>query len=127
MISRIISVDREKRELINRLSVAKADLALFYGDFEDLPSGLTRVTQDVAIIHPPFVFDELEAFWSYGNWNLVGPARLDWRFMDTFRLGDEEIGKAMRNHKVELVVDSFHDNIEWRVCEVTLSTDAKAP
>ena len=117
MTSRIITKDKDKRALISRLSEAGAELALFYDDVPETLPRNTEVRDGVAIIPAPYDFDELEKFWNYGNWNLISPAKTDYKPLNTFKLSDSEIAQAMSLRGLSLIIDSFHDNIEWKVHE----------
>ena len=117
MTSRVITKDKDKRALISRLSEAGAELALFYDDLPETLPRNTEVREGVAIISAPYDFDELEKLWAYGNWNLISPVKTDYEPLNTFKLSDSEIAQAMSLHGLSLVIDSFHDNIEWKVHE----------
>ena len=117
MTTRVITKDKDKRAVISRLSEAHAQLALFYDGLpQTLPSNIA-VQDGVAIISAPYDFDELEKLWDYGNWNLISPAKTDYHPLDTFRISDSEIAQAMSLHGLSIIIDSFHDNIEWKVNE----------
>ena len=117
MRSHIITRDEDKRELIERLSNEGADLALFCDDLaEALPNSI-EARESVSIVRAPYNFDELERSWYYGNWCLIHPANIDFSPIDTFRSPSAKIDQAMRSYGVTLLIDSFHDNIEWKVHE----------
>jgi hypothetical protein len=117
MISCVITKDKEKRALISKLSEAHAELALFYDDLQEPLPRAKQIRHGVAVMFAPYDFDELEKSWKYGNWNLIAPANTAYAFLDTFRLSDSEIAHAMQLHGLSLILDSFHDNIEWKVNE----------
>ena len=117
MISRVITKDKDKRALISRLSGAHAELALFCDDLAEVPPRAKELREGVVVISPPYDFDELEKSWHYGNWNLISPVKTDYEPRNTFKLSDSEIVQAMRLHGISLIIDSFHDNIEWKVHE----------
>jgi hypothetical protein len=117
MITRVITKDEDKRALISRLSRAHAELALFCEELAEPPPGSKELRNGVVVIPPPYDFDELEKSWSYGNWNLISPAKTHYEPLNTFKLADSEIAQAMRFHGLSLIIDSFHDNIEWKVHE----------
>lgn len=115
--SRVITRDKDKRALISKLSEAHAELALFYDDLPEAPPYVNLVQDGVAIIPAPYDYDELEKWWYYGNWNLISPAKTDFEAFNTFKHSDAEIAKVMRLHGLSMIIDSFHDDIEWKVHE----------
>lgn len=118
MTSRIITKDQDRRAVLQKLSAAGEDLALFCEDFEATTPRAKRVRAGVATLSAPFNFDELERCWYCGNWNLIAPAKTDFEPLDTFRQSDAQIAHVMQLHGLVVLVDSFHDNIEWKVHEV---------
>ena len=117
MKSRVLKKDKLKRELINALSTQDAELIIFYDDFPELPNNITAIRDGVARITSPYDYDALEKWWYYGNWLLISPYNPEFEPFNTFRSSDEEISRVMEAHNVALIIDSFHDDIEWKVHE----------
>ena len=58
-----------------------------------------------------------EFFNAFNVCDLARMGELDFAFMNTFRLSDRLIAQAMEQYGLTLLVDSFYDNIEWKVSE----------
>ena len=119
MRTRILKRDFEKRELIGRLSNERCSLMFFCEDApgEDVlhePAG-----ESITVIHPPYDYETLEKWLYPGNWQAIFPANKDYRPLDTFNVSDSDIECRMNEAKLSLVIDSFHDDIEWNVIEQT--------
>ena len=115
--SRVITHNADKRDLIRRLSEQGLDFALF---FDDIPDGLnliTKLDEGVAVVSAPYDFDSLEKIWYSGNWHLVVPAKADFHPKDTFKMSETEINQLMQGSGLSIIVDSFHDNSEWKISE----------
>ena len=117
MKSHIVKKDRAKRALINRLSAAKVKLKIYFEDLDEGPSFVELTKPGIANILPPYDYDELESWWYVGNWILVAPNTATIDPVNCFRMSDRELSQLMESQQVSLLIDCFHDDIEWKVCE----------
>ncbi len=82
---------------------------------EDLPH--EKVAESVVLLHPPYNYETLEKWLYLGNWQAIFPGNREYQPFNTFKTKDLEIERRMRDAKVTLIIDSFHDDIEWNVIE----------
>ncbi len=115
---RIISKDQDKRELIQDLSSQGSEVALYMDDLCNVPSRSKLVREGLVIIKSPLDFEELEKAWYYGNWSLTCPAVTDYSPLNTFVQPDEVVADKMRGLGLSVIIDSFHDNTDWKVYQI---------
>jgi hypothetical protein len=112
-----LNAETKKRALIERLSADKTELAVY---FDEEPNGAfaCRVVEPgLIVIIPPYDFDALDRWWYYGNWQAIAPVDPGYEPFDTFRSTDAQIERKLEMHKVSIIIDSFHDDTEWKVIE----------
>ncbi len=117
MHTTVLRTDIDKQALIRRLSGRKMSLMFFY---EEEPIEGVRyeiVDEFITLVHPPYDYDTLEKWLYLGNWQAVFPANKEYRPFNTFKAKDSEIQQRMSEAKVKIIIDSFHDDTEWNVCE----------
>lgn len=105
--------------LIQCLSDQSMPLLFFY---EEEPGGDVlheKVGNCINLVHPPYDYNSLGKWLYLGNWQAVFPANREYKPFDTFRAKNAEIEKRMTEFKVKLIIDSFHNDIEWNVIEDT--------
>ena len=78
-----------------------------------------KVAESITLIHPPYDYDKLEKWLYYGNWHAMYPSNKDYEPFNTFKTKEREIERRMKEANVKLIIDSFHDDIEWNVIEET--------
>ena len=119
MRARIMKGESEKRALIGRLSDEKRTLMFFYEEpcREEVPH--ESVSEYITLIHPPYDYDNLEKWLYRGNWQAISPANSNYQPFNTFKTSGTEIGQIMEEFQLKLIIDSFHDDIEWNVIEET--------
>lgn len=112
--------EARKRELIEWLSKAGKELAVYC---DEPPGGalkFTRVREGLVVVSPPYEYDTLAQWWYMGNWQAVTPPAVDFEPLITFRATNDQIQQHAARHGVSLIIDSFHDNAEWNVIEAQL-------
>lgn len=119
MRAKVLSKDSEKRALIRRLSEQELSLLFFYEEElgETVPH--ERVGECITLVHPPYDYGTLGKWLYLGNWHAIVPANQDYQPFNTCKAKEAEIEKRMSEAKLTLIIDSFHDNIEWNVIEKT--------
>jgi len=117
--NRLISNDIDKKGLISSSSTEDCEIMVLYDEdpYEYLSGDIAfqRIDQNKYLIQPPYSYEKLSKWLYYGNWQVVSPAISSYEFIDSFRSSPEKIQNHLNNHKVDLMIDSFHDNIEWNV------------
>ena len=73
----------------------------------------------IILVHPPYDYETLEKWLYTGNWQAISPGNKDYQPFDTFKTEIDDIEQRMKEAKAEIVIDSFHDDIEWNVIEET--------
>jgi len=116
---RTITYHREKAEFISNVSQENREMLFLYDedprDYLPEEIRLQRFDQRKYIIYPPYSYEPLMKWLQPGNWQAVSPAIESYAFVDSFRSSYESIQNHLENHRVELMIDSFHDDIEWNV------------
>ena len=112
MRASILKKESDKNALISRLSDAKRSLMFFYEEEpgEDLP--YQKLGESITVIHPPHSYENLEKWLYLGNWQAIFPGNRNYQPFDTFRTDKPVIEQRMKEAKVEIIIDSFHDDIE---------------
>ena len=119
MRARILTREAEKQALIGRLSNDNYVLMIFY---EEPPGDDIRhesVSKFITLIHPPYDYKKLKKWLYLGNWHAIFPANEHYQPFNTFKANGPEIEQTMKESQLKLVIDSFHDDIEWNVIEET--------
>ena len=119
MKSKIIKKDKEKRELIDRLSNKGCTLMFFYEESPDEGFPHEKLNDHVTLVPPPYRYEALEKWLYLGNWQAICPPNQHYVPFDTFRTSAVEIQERMNELKIEIIIDSFHDDTEWNVIENT--------
>ena len=119
MQAKILKKDSEKQALIRRFSDAGRTLMFFYEEEpgEDIPH--ERVSESITVVHPPYDYETLEKWLYLGNWQAIFPSNKNYQPFNTFKSRTTDIEQRMKEAKLKLIVDSFHDDIEWNVIEET--------
>lgn len=117
MRARMLKKESEKRELIEHLSSEKCPLMFFYEEApgDDVP--YESVSECITLVHPPYDYETLEKWLYLGNWQAIFPANEDYQPFNTFKAKDTELEKRITEAKLKIIIDSFHDDIEWNVIE----------
>jgi hypothetical protein len=115
----ILKSDSEKRVLVRRLSDQKCSLMFFYDESPENTLPHEKVSDNITIIHPPYEYDVLEKWLYLGNWHAIFPSNAKYEPFNTFKTKDFEIEQRLEESKIKLLIDSFHDDIEWNVIEAT--------
>jgi len=119
MKARIITNDREKADLLKRLSDQRIALMFFYEDEPPTSIAHNRVADQTWLVHPPYEYSELEKWLYLGNWHAIYPSNQNYLPFNSFKSKTDEIETRLREAGVKLLIDSFHDDIEWHVIEET--------
>src|SRR5260370_32767134 len=119
MRARMLEKKLDKKVLISRLSSEKRPLMIFYEDPPGPDLTCERVSDSIKLIRPPYDYGTLEKWLYLGNWQAIFPPNRDYQPFDTFRTDESVIEQRMKQGKVEIIIDSFHDDIEWKVIEET--------
>ena len=119
---KIYSVVHEKdmQELIQGLSEGNNKLIIKYDEFEDAPKCVKKITKDSGELLPPYNYEQLEKWLYPGNWQIFLSNKEEIsEVIYTFKSNKEEIIEYMTKNQILLLIDSFHDNVEWNVCDNT--------
>lgn len=115
----LIAKDTEKRDLISGCSCKNREILVLFDenpyDYLSDDISVQKIEENKYLIQPPYIYEELSKWLHYGNWQAISPAISSYEFIDSFRTSSEVVRKHLTNHKIELMVDSFHDDIEWNV------------
>ncbi|NJA06743.1 hypothetical protein HC024_13585 [Methylococcaceae bacterium WWC4] len=119
MKARVLTKDSEKQALIKCLSDRNVSLMFFYE--EELGEGTPheKAGKFITLVRPPYNYGQFEKWLYLGNWQAIFPANKKYQPFNTFKTKGPEIEKRMNEAKVTLIIDSFHDDIEWNVIEKT--------
>lgn len=115
----MVTNDREKAALIKRLSDERLSLMLFYEEAPPASISHDTVNDETWLIHPPYEHGQLEKWLYLGNWQAIYPGNRDYRPFNSFKSKAAEIDARMQEAGIKLLIDSFHDDIEWHVIEKT--------
>jgi hypothetical protein len=118
MQSRILKKEADKQSLLRRLSAEQCRLMIFYEDVPPDHIPHEKAGECVFLLHPPYNYKVLEQWLYLGNWQAIFPANKNYQSFDTFRTEDFEIERKMRTANIALIIDSFHDDIEWKLSEI---------
>jgi hypothetical protein len=119
MRAKVLTKDAEKKALINVLSNRNWPLMFFYEEEPGASVLHERVGEFITVVHPPYDYETLEKWLYLGNWQAIFPANKDYEPFNTFKAKAWEIEKRMSDAKLRLIIDSFHDNIDWNVIQET--------
>src|SRR5438034_11707256 len=119
MKARILRKESDKQALISRLSNEGCTLMFFYEEEPAEDVLHERVAESITLVHPPYDYEVLEKWLYLGNWQAIFPSNKDYQPFNTFKAKDSDIEQRMKGANVKLIVDSFHDDIEWNVIEET--------
>jgi hypothetical protein len=119
MQSRVTRKESEKKALIEKLSGANYSLMFFYDEPPDVELSTEPIGENVNVIHPPYNYDSLERWLYCGNWQAIYPPNKAFEPFDAFRTSDVEIQNIMQKFGVKLIIDSFPDDIEWKLMDET--------
>jgi hypothetical protein len=119
MRARILKRESEKKALISKLSNEERTLMSFYEEEPEKNLPHEKVGESVTLVHPPYDYESLERWLYLGNWQAIFPGNKDFQPFNTFRTSLSEIEQRMKEANIKLIVDSFHDDIEWNVIEET--------
>lgn len=117
MKTRILKKDSEKKALITRLSNERRSLMFFYKEAAGKDLRYEKVSESITIIHPSYDYETLEKWLYIGNWQAIYPGCKDFKPFNTFKTKRRDIEQKMKEAKLLLIIDSFHDDIEWNVIE----------
>ena len=76
-----------------------------------------RVSESAFLVHPPYDYETLEKWLYLGNWQAVSPGSFAYQPINTFKSKPTEIEQRMAEADVTLLIDSFHDDVDWNVFE----------
>ena len=125
MITKIYTKnDKEKSQLINGFSMKNYSLMIFFdeppNDFlkKEISNGkinIEKIEDGVFKVKPPYTYELLTKWLYYGNWQAIYPPKNNFQGMDTFRKKEEDVKNHLMASGIEMLIDSFHDDIEWNV------------
>jgi len=119
MYARILESDFDKAALIKRLSDKRHSLMVFFEDQPGPKLSFEKVSETITLLNPPYEYEALKDWLYLGDWQGIFPASRSFQPFDTFRTEESVIEQRMKEAHVELIIDSFHDDIEWKVIEIT--------
>lgn len=118
--ARIIRRDAEKKALIRRISDEGLDIAVYYPEPDELPHpalSSERRPDGSFLIRAPYEYEPLRDWLYCGNWQAIHPPVERFRGVDAFRVRPEVLDATFERFGIMLLIDSFHDDIEWKVVE----------
>jgi hypothetical protein len=118
MQSKILKKETDKEALIRRLSAEQCSLMVFYEETPPAHIAHQKLNEFIFLLHPPYDYQILEQWLYIGNWQAIFPPNENYKFFNTFRTKNVEIKQRMLVDNISLIIDSFHDNIEWNVIEL---------
>lgn len=114
-----ITSEIEKVDLIMSISRENREMLFLYDedpiDYLSEQILFQKLDEKKFIIRPPYSYEDLTKWLYLGNWQAVTPAIQSYKFVDSFRSPHEYIMNHLANHKIDIMIDSFHDDIEWNV------------
>ena len=78
-----------------------------------------RACESITLVHPPYDHETLEKWLYVGNRQAISPGNKDYRPFSTFKAKNSDIEQRMKEANAKIIIDSFHDDIEWNVIEET--------
>ena len=112
---KILTTESDKQALLDQLSGAGYALMFFYDEAPDNNVPHEKIAPAITLIQPPYSYARLEKWLRLGNWQAIFPGNKDYKPFDTFKTPAHDIETRMKEAGVKLIIDSFHDNIEWNV------------
>lgn len=119
MKKKIIKNESEKILLFNRLSNDNISLMFFFDEIPDKEIHHEILAGNIFLVHPPFDYNILQKWLYPGNWQAIYPANAAYKPINTFKMKSSDIENTMNSYSLDLIIDSFHDNIEWCIIEKT--------
>ena len=113
----IVSGENRKRAIIERLSRNGAELGIYIDEEPRDTFKWKKLDNGAIAIVPPYDYGVLSEWWYVGNWQAVSPPSLGYSPVDTFRTPDEEIEERFKAGGLTVLIDSFHDDTDWKVVE----------
>jgi len=113
----VITKDSEKAALIRRLSDQGISLMVFYDDAPPASISHDTVNSYTWLVHAPYEYEQLEKWLYPGNWQAIHPGNPSYRPFNSFKTKTAELDALLREAGIKLLIDSFHDDIEWNVIE----------
>ena len=111
-----IKTNLEKAKILKECSDSGKHLSCYYDEEPETNiKNIRKMSDNKYLIIPPYQYDQLENWLSLGNWQIIHPDQSEYKFINTFKLSEDEIKNHIDNNQIELLIDSFHDNIEWNV------------
>jgi hypothetical protein len=116
---KIIKTEQEKNECLDACS--QEGLALLFSYDEDPkdmlenPDSVQRIEANKYLVSPPYSFEKLNPWLRYGNWQAVYPENTNYGSINIFKSSQEEIEEFMNAHSIDVIIDSFYDDTEWKV------------
>lgn len=117
MRTTILRKDQDKQALIQRLSDQNMSLMFFYEEDPGESVMHEKVDESIYLVHPPYDYNTLGKWLYLGNWQAVFPANREYKPFNTFKTENAGIEKQVSESRVKLIIDSFHDDTEWKVIE----------
>ncbi len=114
----ILKKEVAKRELFQRLSKGRCSLLFFYDEEPEGDFSFENIAQFKTVVNPPYSYLTLEKWLYSGNWLAIYPAIREFTFVNTFKTPLSEVHEIMTKHGVNILIDSFHDDVEWNVYEL---------
>jgi len=116
---KIIKTRQEKIECLEACS--QEGLALLFSYDQD-PKGLfenadsvQRIEANKYLVSPPYSFEKLNPWLHFGNWQAIYPENTEYGSFNAFKSSETEIEEFMKAHSIDVIIDSFYDDTEWKV------------
>ena len=114
-----LKTEQDKIECLAACSGDGLPLVFFYdedpNDFLGNPNPVRRIGENKYLVSPPYRHEELSPWLRFGNWQAVYPENADYDYsFNTFKSSEQEIEQFMSAHSIELLIDSFYDDTEWK-------------
>ena len=105
----------EKARLIRSLSNAGVSLTIGFDEPIDVDLKHEINSNGTVTVFPPYDYATLEKWLYTGNWLAYHPNNIDFKGFDIFRASDDIIATQMNEFGFTILIDSFHDDIEWKI------------
>lgn len=115
-----LDIDKLKLEILKLIQDQHKPIIFHHDDpfEEDVPGAWNSVGDGCWRIPSGLNFDKKNTkFWiGLGGWMMYPSDSPINETIDTFRSKPEEVVQLLRREKLDVIIDSFHDNNPWLVC-----------
>jgi hypothetical protein len=114
-----LKTDPEKAECLDACSKEGLTLGIFHDENPEglikIPAMIQKMGERKYVVAPPYSHEHLQTWLHLGNWQAVYPEDAEYDFFNTFKSSEGEIEEFLDENGIELWIDSFYDDTEWKV------------